>query len=64
MDEEILKTIRERGLLLEKEIYELVENFGSAAMAREFLENLEKVSGQKFITKNILNKNLKVIVNG
>src|SRR3989344_892775 len=61
MDEEILKTIRERGLLLEKEIYELVENFGSAAMAREFLENLEKVSGQKFITKNILNKNYEYV---
>jgi len=61
MNEEILKTIRERGLLLEKEIYELVENFGSPAMGKEFLENLEKVSGQKFITKNILNKNYEYV---
>ncbi len=61
MNEEILKTIKERGLLLEKEIYELVESFGSGAMAGEFLENLERISGQKFITKNVLNKNYEYV---
>lgn len=56
-----MKTINERGLLLEKEIYELVESFGSPTMAREFLENLERISGQKFITKNVLNKNYEYV---
>jgi len=63
MNEEILKTIREKGLLLEKEIYELLEGFGSVEAAKSFLENIEKISGQKFITKSILNKNYEYIQN-
>ena len=61
MDKEILNVIKERGLLLEREIYELLECFGNVQMARDFLENLEKFSGQKFITKNILNKNYEYV---
>jgi len=57
MNQEILKTIRERGLLLEKEIFDLVNSIGDVGLARDFLESLEKFSGQKLITRGVLNKN-------
>lgn len=58
MNEEILKTIREKGILLEKEIFDLVTNLNDSATARVLLENLEKASGQKIITKSVLTKNM------
>src|SRR3989344_7516235 len=57
MNPEILKTIREKGLLLEKEIFDVLENFNDVNMAKAFLENLEKSTGQKIITKAVLSKN-------
>lgn len=58
MDRVILELIREKGLLLEKDIYDLLNGFGNVQVAKEFLNRLEIVSGQKLITKNILNKNV------
>jgi DNA polymerase II small subunit len=58
MNEEILKIVRERGLLLEKDIYDLLDDFGNANEARVFLDNLEKVSGQKIITSSTITKNI------
>ena len=55
-NEEILKTIKERGLLLEKEIYDLITGFDDASVAKDFLESLEKCAG-KIITKSVLNRN-------
>jgi len=66
MDKDVLKTIRERGLLLEKEIFDVVDSFEDPKIAVSFLENLEKISGEKFITKSLLSKNfgfLKSVVN-
>jgi DNA polymerase II small subunit len=57
MNEDVLKIVKERGLLLEKDICDLLENIGDAGFARELLESLERVSGQKIISKNVLNKN-------
>ena len=61
MNEEILNIVKERGLLLEKEIFDLLNSFDSPLIAKEFLVNLEKISGQKIITKAILNKNIEYI---
>ena len=61
MDKDVLNTIKEKGLLLEKEIYELIDGFGNAQVARNFLEQIEKVSGKKMITKNVLNKNVEYV---
>ena len=58
MNEEILKTIKERGLLLEKEIFDLLNNIGDVDVVRGLLENLERFSGQKIITRGVLNKNI------
>jgi DNA polymerase II small subunit len=61
MNEEILKTIKEKGLLLEKEIFDLLQSFHDVGAAKIFLENLERISGQKIITKSVLNKNLEYV---
>ncbi|MDO8460340.1 MAG: metallophosphoesterase [Nanoarchaeota archaeon] len=61
MDEEILKTVRENGLLLETDVYTLLNGFGSVEFAREFLETLVKVSGQKLITKGTITKNIEFV---
>ncbi len=61
MNEEILKTIRERGLLLEKEIFDLLSGSTSTDAARELLVTFEKFAGQKVITKSILGKNIEYI---
>ncbi len=58
MNQEILQAIRERGLLLEKEIFELVGNLEDVKSARIFLETLEKAAGQKIITKSILSNSV------
>ncbi len=61
MDEEILKLIRERGLLLEKRVIELIESFQDKGSARDFLLNIERISGQKMITLKLLIKNVEFV---
>jgi len=61
MDAEILNEVRKRGLLLEKEVFELLQGFGSNEIAKKFLERMERVSGQKMITKNVLRKNFEYV---
>lgn len=57
MNTEVLQAIKERGLLLEKEVFDLVTNLQDITVAKFLLENLEKLSGQKIITKSVLTKN-------
>ncbi len=61
MKEEILNIIRERGLLLEKGVLELLGSFKDAGAARDFLVNIEKISGQKMITLGLLGKNIEFV---
>src|SRR3989344_5611767 len=61
MNPEVLKVIRERGLLLEKDIFDLLNSFGDATAAKDLLEGLERSSGQKIITKSILTKNFEYV---
>lgn len=56
MNKELLKIIKERGLLLEKDVFELMSNFAEEGIVRALLEGLEEKSGQKIITKSLLNK--------
>jgi len=60
MREEILKSIREKGLLLEKEIFDLVGNLNDND-AKNFLDSVERVSGGKIITKSTLTKNIEYV---
>ena len=57
MHEELLHLIREKGLLLEREIFDLLGSFGDLQSAKEFLEGIARFSGQKMITKSILHDN-------
>ena len=61
MEEEILKVIKERGLLLEKSVLELLGNFKDQGIAKDFLVNIEKISGQKMITMNLIGKNIEFV---
>lgn len=56
MNSEILQMVKERGLLLERDIFDILEKL-NLNLAKSFLDNLERASGQKMITKSILNKN-------
>jgi len=61
MNLEILKLIRERGLLLEKEVFDMLGSFNDTSLAKDFLEGLERFSGQKIITRSTLNKNFEYV---
>ena len=61
MDSSILDVIRKKGLLLEKEIYDLINELENVEVAKSFLNELEKLSGQKLITKNVLIKNVEYV---
>src|SRR3989338_3170097 len=63
MNEDILKTIQERGLLLEKEIFDLLSTFADVQSARDVLVALEQAAGQKVITKSALSKNINYVQN-
>ena len=54
MNPEILRLINERGVLLQREIFELIMRFTDIASARTFLDALEKTCGQKMITAQTL----------
>ncbi len=56
MNSEILKLINEKGILLEKDLFELVGQFTDLPLAKAFLESLEMASGQKMITSSSLTK--------
>jgi|TARA_B100000315_G_scaffold253871_1_gene293638 DNA polymerase II small subunit len=61
MNSEILNIIKEKGLLLEKEIFEEVKKCEDTLSAKLLLENLEKISGQKMITRSSLTKNYEFV---
>ncbi len=61
MSEEIINTIKEKKLLIERELFELLNSISDGALARSFLETLEKASGQKMITRASLGKNYEFV---
>jgi len=64
MKEEILNIVKEKGLLLEKDIFDLLDKVSDVDTAKNFLESLEKISGQKMITSTtILTKNIEYVQN-
>lgn len=63
MNDEIIQIIKSKGLLLEKDIYEMISNLGNPVLATSFLEQLEKASGSKMITRSSLNKNFSYVKN-
>lgn len=61
MKEEILSIIKERGLLLEKAVVDLLDCFNDGGLAKELLLNLERISGQKMITMSLLSNNVEFV---
>ncbi len=63
MNEEILKLIKQKGVLLEKEVFDVFNEINDVESARHLLETLERFSGQKMITKSAINKNFSLVRN-
>jgi len=61
MENEIAIAVREKGLLLDRSVLELLNSFGNSRHAVGFLESLEKVSGHRMITKNLLINNVEFV---
>ena len=61
MNQEILALIKERGLLMEKEVFDLVERISDPLLAKDFLERLERSSGQKLLTKSSLTQHFSAV---
>src|SRR3989344_5673141 len=57
MKNEILDIVRRKGLLVEREIFDLLDRFPDKRKVEEFLDGIERHSGQKIITKSILSRN-------
>src|SRR3989344_6233282 len=57
MNLDLLGIIKERGLLLDKEIFEALSSINDIFTIRKLLDNFEQVSGQKMITRSNLIKN-------
>ena len=62
MDEKkILDFCLERGILLDKNIFELLKGFENFEGVESFLQIISKVSGKKMITKSTLSKNVSFV---
>ncbi len=61
MKEDIMGLVREKKLLLEKQLFEILDKFDDKELAKNFLDGLEKASGQKIITLSNLNKNVSYV---
>ncbi len=61
MNPEILNLVREKGLLLEKDLFEMLERFDDVNLAEGFLDSLERASGKKIITSSNLNNNVSYV---
>lgn len=54
---EILQIVKEKGLLLEKEIFEALSSVNDIRVVRKLLDNFENLAGQRMITRSSLIKN-------
>jgi hypothetical protein len=59
--DEILQAIREQGLLLEKSVMDIVQQFDDPRVAKNFLEQLSRASGQKMLTRTVLTRNSEIV---
>lgn len=57
MTNEILNYLKDKGILLEKELFDSVLKIDNVDVAKNLIEGMEKTSGQKIITKSSLSKN-------
>ncbi len=64
MNSDILRLINERGVLLQRELFELLMQFDDPVSARAFLDILERACGQKMITTTTLSTHLDSFARG
>ncbi|MGV8142453.1 MAG: OB-fold nucleic acid binding domain-containing protein [Candidatus Pacearchaeota archaeon] len=60
MSSDLLGLLRSKGVLVEKEVFDLLSSIKDTAVIDQLIDNLVSVSGQKMITKSSLTKNILV----
>ena len=60
MNSDLLGLLRSKGVLVEKEIYDVLDAIKDFNIVDKLVDNLVSVSGQKMITKSALTKNILV----
>ena len=58
MNLDLLQILKEKGLLLDKEIFDALSSINDPLVIRKMLDSLEYASGQKMITRTSLTKNM------
>ncbi len=53
----LLDILKEKGILVEKEVFDLLNNIKDTNIISQLIDNLVSVTGQKMITKSALTKN-------
>ncbi len=53
----LLDILKQKGILVEKEVFDLLNNIKDSDMISQLIDNLVSVTGQKMITKSALTKN-------
>lgn len=61
MNDEVFRLIKEKGLLLEREIYDIINAMDDPKAARGFLEIVQSFAGQKLITRAVIGKNIEYV---
>lgn len=64
MNGDVLKLINDRGILLQKELFELVMQFNDLSSVRVLLDLLESACGQKMITTRTLSNHIESFARG
>ena len=61
MNSDILQALKEKGVLLEKEVFDVLDSLRDPLLIRELIDNFAEVSGQKIITRAVLIKNADIV---
>ncbi len=63
MSEDIVEIIKQKGVLLEKDLFDVLSGLRDSSVVEQLIDSFTAVSGQKFITKSNLLKNLDAVQN-
>jgi len=61
MNNTLAQTLKTKGLLLEKDIYDLVNEIGNTDSILRFIDTIVETLGQKMITKQVLTQHVNII---
>jgi hypothetical protein len=57
----VLELCREKGILLDKELFEVINRIEDSSIVSDMIERIASFSKEKFLTKAFLTKNIEKI---